>query len=158
MNVRLPRSFVSKLVLRFLFSESSTTDENERMTMTTTTTTQHAANERTNERERERTNERACRNDDDDDELWCRASVSQSGVVWNAFGKMNTTWSYMIKQYESLKKTAADDEPKRDMKMQMEDLVSFCSLPSRDLRHSRTRSSDARTTHGLKRNAHQSAL
>lgn len=33
----------------------------------------------------------------------------------------------MIKQYESLKKTAADDEPKRDMKMQMEDLVPFRS-------------------------------
>lgn len=67
----------------------------------------------------------------------------------------------MIKQYESLKKTAADDErtkERHEMKMQMEDLVPFCSLPSRDLRHSRTRSSDARTTHGLKRNAHQSAL
>ena len=56
MNVRLPRSFVSKLVLRFLFSESSTTDENERMT--TTKTTQHAANERTNERTNEREKER----------------------------------------------------------------------------------------------------
>ena len=158
MNVRLPRSFVSKLVLRFLFSESSTTDENERMT--TTKTTQHAANERTNERtkerKKERTNERACRNDDDDDdELWCRASVSR------AFGKMNTTWSYMIKQYESLKKTAADDEPKRDMNEDADGRPRSVPFPPETfVTRGRVRAthSRARTTHGLKRNAHQSAL
>ena len=47
------------------------------MVKTTETKTTITRRERMKEREKERTNERACRNDDDD-ELWCRASVSQS--------------------------------------------------------------------------------